>query len=111
MSHDNTGHASDTYSVGMIMWVIALFPDREYDLELILKTIKGLRLKINTDTPQCYVDLMEEHWNKDPSERSSTETVYDISMAWVNDLLNGKKSRRFNYVFKCTSHITTKILY
>ncbi|RHZ78098.1 hypothetical protein Glove_168g21 [Diversispora epigaea] len=89
-------HASDIYSVGIIMWVISTgkkpFANRAYDTELAVDIFNGLRLKTNKDTPQCYIELMELCWHKDPSKRPSAKTIYDISEDWINDFLYDKKS-------------------
>ncbi|RHZ78862.1 hypothetical protein Glove_155g15 [Diversispora epigaea] len=88
--------ASDIYSVGIIMWVISTgkqpFSNRAYNAELAADIFNGLRLKINRDTPQCYIELMELCWNKDPSKRPSAKTIYDISEKWLDDLLYDVKS-------------------
>ncbi|RHZ48137.1 hypothetical protein Glove_557g58 [Diversispora epigaea] len=88
--------ASDIYSVGVIMWVISTgkspFANREYDSELAADIFNGLRLKINKDTPQCYIKLMESCWHKDKSIRPSAKTIYDISEKWISALLYDKKS-------------------
>ncbi|RHZ54981.1 hypothetical protein Glove_421g2 [Diversispora epigaea] len=83
--------ASDIYSVGMIMWIISTgkkpFANRAYNAELVIDIFNGLRPKINKSTPQCYKELMEKCWHKDPSERPSAEMIYDISERWIDDLL------------------------
>ncbi|RHZ53155.1 hypothetical protein Glove_450g24 [Diversispora epigaea] len=88
--------ASDIYSVGVIMWVISTgkrpFANRAYNAELAVDIFNGLRLKINKDTPQCYLELMELCWHKDQSKRPSAKTIYDISEKWISALLYDKKS-------------------
>ncbi|RHZ76555.1 hypothetical protein Glove_196g36 [Diversispora epigaea] len=88
--------ASDIYSVGIIMWVISTgkrpFSNRAYDSELTADIFNGLRPKIDKSTPQCYIELMEKCWLKDPSERPSAETIYDTSEKWIEDLLYDEKS-------------------
>ncbi|RHZ86859.1 hypothetical protein Glove_43g14 [Diversispora epigaea] len=86
--------ASDIYSVGIIMWVISTgkipFAIRAYDSELAVDIFNGLRPKINRDTPQCYVELMEKCWHKDPTKRPNAEMILDTLGGWLNELL-------FNY--------------
>src|SRR6185369_4077699 len=88
--------ASDIYSVGIIMWIISTgkkpFANRAYNAELAADIFNGLRLKINKDTPQCYVELMEKCWHKDPSKRPNAKTIYDTSEKWIDDLLYNVKS-------------------
>ncbi|RHZ75172.1 hypothetical protein Glove_217g149 [Diversispora epigaea] len=88
--------ASDIYSVGMIMWVISTgkrpFATRAYDPELVVDIFNGLRPKINKDTPQCYIELMEKCWHKDPFERPSVEEIYDITEKWIHRLTYDEKA-------------------
>ncbi|RHZ73766.1 hypothetical protein Glove_229g3 [Diversispora epigaea] len=88
--------ASDIYSVGIIMWVILTgkrpFANRAYNAELAADIFNGLRPKTNKYTPQCYVELMELCWHKDPFKRPNAKTIYDISENWINDFLYNKKS-------------------
>ncbi|RHZ64800.1 hypothetical protein Glove_320g43 [Diversispora epigaea] len=88
--------ASDIYSVGIIMWVISTgkrpFANRAYNAELAVDIFNGLRLKINKETPQCYAELMEKCWPKDPSKRPRAKLIYDKSEKWIEDLLYDLKS-------------------
>ncbi|RHZ87646.1 hypothetical protein Glove_33g125 [Diversispora epigaea] len=88
--------ASDIYSVGIIMWVILTgkrpFANRAYNKELAADIFNGLRLKINKETPQCYIKLMELCWHKDPSKRPSAKTIFDTSEDWIFDLQYDVKS-------------------
>ncbi|RHZ80988.1 hypothetical protein Glove_130g136 [Diversispora epigaea] len=82
--------ASDIYSVGMIMWIISTrkkpFAIRAYDSELAVDIFNGLRPKINKGTPQCYIELMEKCWHKDPAERPNAEMISDISEYWIKKM-------------------------
>ncbi|RHZ81820.1 hypothetical protein Glove_117g446 [Diversispora epigaea] len=88
--------ASDMYSVGMIMWIISTgktpFDNCAYDSKLAVDIFNGLRPKINKGTPQCYVELMEKCWHKDPSERPNAEMISNISESWVDGLLYDEKA-------------------
>ncbi|RHZ55273.1 hypothetical protein Glove_417g30 [Diversispora epigaea] len=88
--------ASDIYSVGIIMWVISTgkrpFANRAYNAELAGDIFNGLQLKINNNTPKCYIELMEKCWHKDPSERPSAEMIYNKSENWIGDLLYDDKT-------------------
>ncbi|RHZ80923.1 hypothetical protein Glove_130g33 [Diversispora epigaea] len=88
--------ASDIYSVGMIMWIISTgkipFAIRAYDSELAVDIFNGLRPKINRDTPQCYVELMEKCWHKDPTKRPNAEIIFDTSEKWIEELMYNDKT-------------------
>ncbi|RHZ60188.1 hypothetical protein Glove_357g2 [Diversispora epigaea] len=83
--------ASDIYSVGILMWIISTgkrpFANRDYNSELAVDIFNGLRPKINDCMPQCYVELMELCWNKDPAKRPSAEMIYIRLEIWINELL------------------------
>ncbi|RHZ67389.1 hypothetical protein Glove_301g66 [Diversispora epigaea] len=83
--------ASDIYSVGIIMWIISTgkipFANRAHDVELVFDIVNGLRPKINNNIPQCYIELMEKCWHKDPAERPNAEMIYIQSETWINELL------------------------
>ncbi|POG63362.1 hypothetical protein GLOIN_2v1687042, partial [Rhizophagus irregularis DAOM 181602=DAOM 197198] len=71
----------------MIMWEftsgISPFNDRAHDLQLALNICKGKRPEIIENTPQCYVDLMKQCWNEDPSKRPSSTEVLNIIENWI----------------------------
>ncbi|RHZ67393.1 hypothetical protein Glove_301g62 [Diversispora epigaea] len=88
--------ASDIYSVGIIMWIILTgkipFANRAYDLELAVDISNGLRPKINNNIPQCYIELMEKCWHKDPAKRPNAEMIYIQTEIWIIDLRYDTKS-------------------
>ncbi|RHZ57826.1 hypothetical protein Glove_383g10 [Diversispora epigaea] len=88
--------ASDIYSVGIIMWIISTgkipFANRAYNAELSVDILNGLRPKISDNIPQCYAELMELCWHKDPAERPSAEMIYIRSENWINELLYDLKT-------------------
>ncbi|RHZ70761.1 hypothetical protein Glove_267g35 [Diversispora epigaea] len=88
--------ASDIYSVGIIMWIISTgkipFAIRAYDRELAVDIFNGLRPKINRDTPQCYVELMEKCWHKDPTKRPNAKMIFDKSEEWIEELMYNDKT-------------------
>ncbi|RHZ65935.1 hypothetical protein Glove_310g53 [Diversispora epigaea] len=88
--------ASDIYSVGIIMWIISTgkipFAIRAYDPELAADIFNGLRPKINSNTPQCYVELMEKCWHKDPTKRPNAKMIFDTSEIWIEELMYNDKT-------------------
>ena len=89
--------ASDVYSFSMIMWEftsgITPYHDRAHDLQLCLSICKGERPEIVEGTPQCYINLMEECWNEDPSKRPSALEVLNDIEKWIDP---GKKIEDIN---------------
>src|SRR5439155_368068 len=84
-------HASDIYSVGIIMWVISTgkipFANRAYNVELAIDIFNGLRPKINNSIPQCYKELMKKCWYKDSSKRPNVEVIINILDEWIDELM------------------------
>ena len=84
--------ASDIYSFSMIMWEftsgIPPFNDRAHDLQLALSICKNERPKIIENTPQCYIDLMEKCWNKDPLKRPNALDIKNIFKNWYKNTSN-----------------------
>src|SRR2546421_5345569 len=72
----------------MIMWEftsgVTPFHDRAHDLQLCVSICKDERPEILENTPQCYVDLMEKCWNKDPLKRPFALEVLNIIEKWIN---------------------------
>ncbi|RIB13275.1 kinase-like domain-containing protein [Gigaspora rosea] len=82
--------ASDIYSFGMIMWEILygklVYCDREFDNQLQIEICrKNLRPTIIKNTPQCYINLMKECWEKCPEDRPTAEEIYNIFTKWKDD--------------------------
>jgi serine/threonine protein kinase len=79
--------ASDIYSFSIIMWEftsgVPPFSDRAHDLQLSLGICKGERPIIVENTPQCYVDLMEDCWNEDPLKRPTALKIKNIIKNWI----------------------------
>uniref|UniRef100_U9SX76 Protein kinase domain-containing protein n=1 Tax=Rhizophagus irregularis (strain DAOM 181602 / DAOM 197198 / MUCL 43194) TaxID=747089 RepID=U9SX76_RHIID len=72
---------SDVYSVGVLLWQISsghrpfYAENVEYDANLIMNIIKGLREKIVKDTPIEYSNLYKACWEDDQSKRPTIHQV------------------------------------
>ncbi|RHZ83714.1 hypothetical protein Glove_88g32 [Diversispora epigaea] len=55
--------------------------------KLAVAIFNGHRPKINEETPQCYVELMEKCWRNDPSKRPSAEEIFNILELWIQELM------------------------
>lgn len=89
--------ASDIYGVGIIMWVIVTgkipFSNKADIIQLEIDILcMNLRPKIYEYLPQCYTELMEKCWHRDPSKHPSIDTINKVSSEWVTDLAIDKKT-------------------
>ncbi|RGB27613.1 kinase-like domain-containing protein [Rhizophagus diaphanus] len=79
--------ASDIYSFSMIMWEFTSgnppYNNEAHDLELSLSICEGKRPKIMKNTPKCYIDLMENCWNPNPSNRPTIIMLENIISEWA----------------------------
>src|SRR2546421_6440711 len=68
------------------MWEISShekpFHDIVHDKYLALRILKGLRPESTDDTPQFYRDLMQKCWHSDPTERPTTQEIFDLAKVW-----------------------------
>ena len=68
-----TTHASDIYSVGMLMWEISSgqppFANYENNYNLAMDIVNGMRPKAISGIPLKYKELMEQCWDADPIKR------------------------------------------
>ncbi|RIB19062.1 kinase-like domain-containing protein [Gigaspora rosea] len=79
--------ASDIYSFGIIMWEIlygkSVFYNQNFGPQLQLEICNNnLRPIIIKNTPQCYINLMEKCWDKDPEKRPSAANICEIFTEW-----------------------------
>ncbi|RIA89510.1 kinase-like domain-containing protein [Glomus cerebriforme] len=85
-----TTKASDTYSVAMLMWEISSgqppFMNYDYDYDLVMNIINGVRPKVVPGTPLEYESLMKQCWDADPLKRPNIDTL-------------GKKIRKIRIVY------------
>ncbi|RIB00488.1 kinase-like domain-containing protein [Gigaspora rosea] len=94
--------ASDIYSFGIIMWEIlygkSVSYNQEFGTQLQIKICReNLRPRIIENTPQCYIYLMKNCWERDPINRLSTQKIIEIFKEWQNDeniLLELSKSEK-----------------
>ena len=72
-------HASDIYSVAMLMWEISSgqppFVNREHDCNLAIDIINGMRPKIVSEIPLEYKSLMKQCWDSNPLKRPDIITL------------------------------------
>ncbi|CAG8474665.1 6778_t:CDS:2 [Racocetra fulgida] len=78
---------SDVYSFGMLMWELSTnkppFYDKTRNSKLIDDiSIHNLRPKNDSNTPKCYVDLMERCWSSDPNNRPEISEIVKILSDW-----------------------------
>src|SRR4051794_34440730 len=84
--------ATDVYSFGMIMWewtsYQAPFCDAAYDINLALRIYEGLRPPVIKGTPECYAQLMQQCWDRDPSKRPTAHVLAENLNKWHHILSN-----------------------
>lgn len=78
---------SDIYSFGIIMWEILhgkpVHYDENFGPQLQIEICRNdKRPIIIKNTPQCYIDLMKECWNKEPEKRPSAAKISKIFIEW-----------------------------
>ncbi|CAB4407540.1 unnamed protein product [Rhizophagus irregularis] len=75
-----TTFASDIYSFGILMWEISSgqppFINYEYNYDLAMKIVNGMRPKIIPGTPLEYKKLMEQCWNAGSTKRPNAGTLF-----------------------------------
>jgi serine/threonine protein kinase len=87
---------SEMYSFGIIMSELASgkppFASEAHKNELVLKICCGeYRPEFPRETPKCYVELMKQCWNKNPSKRPTAEMVYNEIVDWYNSYESKKE--------------------
>ncbi|RIB27359.1 kinase-like domain-containing protein [Gigaspora rosea] len=82
--------SSDIYSFGIILWEIlygnSISYNQAFGTELQIKICHNkLRPTIIKDSPQCYIDLMQQCWDRDPTKRPSAKKLCETFIKWKND--------------------------
>uniref|UniRef100_U9TYE3 Uncharacterized protein n=1 Tax=Rhizophagus irregularis (strain DAOM 181602 / DAOM 197198 / MUCL 43194) TaxID=747089 RepID=U9TYE3_RHIID len=85
---------SDIYSIGILLWEISSgrppFSNEPYDVGLAMEILQGLRENPIPNTPEDYVKIYTDCWNKEPDNRPTADQV----VAKLNEiiLLNEKQN-------------------
>jgi serine/threonine protein kinase len=85
---------SEIYSFGITMSELASgkppFANEAHKSDLVLKICYGeYRPEFPHKTPKCYVELMKQCWDKNPSKRPTAEIVYDKISEWDDSYESG----------------------
>ncbi|CAG8485769.1 16510_t:CDS:2 [Acaulospora colombiana] len=92
--------AADIYSFGIIMWEFTSFqlpfPECPHDIDLVLSICGGLRPRPIEGTPSCYVELMQQCWDSDPTKRPTAGYIVNALQNWFQgsdeDIVNQFKA-------------------
>ncbi|RIA93125.1 hypothetical protein C1645_819749 [Glomus cerebriforme] len=85
----SSSQAADIYSFGMIMYFVATerqpFANCAHDELLALNICEGVRPEINeSETPECYINLMKKCWNSSPNNRPNTIEIEESIKLFYN---------------------------
>jgi serine/threonine protein kinase len=99
ITEKNTTFASDIYSIGILMWEISSgqppFVNYEYNYDLAMKIVNGMRPKIVPGTPLEYKKLMERCWDTDSTKRPDACTLRkDVKKLFLNFQNNQDESQK-----------------
>jgi serine/threonine protein kinase len=103
ISGKQTTKASDIYSIGMLMWEISSgqppFINYEYDYDLAMNIINGIRPRIVSGTPLEYKNLMKQCWDADPLKRPDVYTLVkklrEINLYYLNEQTLSEINKNF----------------
>ncbi|EXX51315.1 Tpk3p [Rhizophagus irregularis DAOM 197198w] len=126
ISGKQTTKESDIYSIAMLMWEISSgqppFINYEYDYDLAMNIINGIRPRIVSGTPLEYESLMKQCWDADPLKRPDAYTLVKklreinlyylnttIVMSEVNDNLEINRTSCFETDYTSSRLFTSKV--
>jgi serine/threonine protein kinase len=88
---ENYNTASDIYSFGIIMNILATgkrpWHSEAHDISLAKHICDGKRLEIPDDTPKFYAELMQQCWDNEPKKRPTASNLYK-KLSWINLILD-----------------------
>ncbi|RIA90985.1 kinase-like domain-containing protein [Glomus cerebriforme] len=102
-------YASDIYSIGILMWEISAgqppFADLDYDYDLAMDLVNGMRPDIASDVPLEYKEIMEQCWDADPKKRPNINIIKnkisDINSSYYqNNTAEDKVNNYFKNIIK-----------
>src|SRR5438128_9905521 len=74
------GKKSDVFSLGVILWEISSgkLPCKGFTMiaDIVIFRLNGSRDEPVPGTPEKYIELYSECWDKDPDKRPSCEEIY-----------------------------------
>ncbi|CAB4414673.1 unnamed protein product [Rhizophagus irregularis] len=98
---------SDIYTFGILMWELLSNRPPYYDhnhTKLINAILyNDLRPKLNTDIPECYINLMKQCWSSEPSLRPSIRDLVNQLGEWhlykkQSDQFDRAERKRLSYM-------------
>ncbi|EXX78448.1 Tos3p [Rhizophagus irregularis DAOM 197198w] len=81
--------ADSSVSKKKVYGVMLPFPNIPHDLNLALQICDGSRPEIVEGTPECYKELMQKCWHKNPNERPNIANIVREIEKWLNDIFEG----------------------
>ncbi|CAB4388556.1 unnamed protein product [Rhizophagus irregularis] len=99
---------SDIYSIGVLLWEISSgqspFSTKEYDIDLAIEILQGLRESPIPDSSENYIKLYTDCWNNEPNSRPTIGQVEKSLKAIMNTKpisFQLSDKQEIFYFFKC----------